>query len=275
MSNSSRGIECRHYGEAGPWVVAVHGGPGAPGHMAPIARRLAARYRVLEPLQRRSGAESLSVAVHVSDMESAIRANCGSTRPAVVGSSWGAMLALCHAAANPHSTGPLVLVGCGTFDLDARAEFKRRLAERLAGGLQAEIDQLDSSVDDPDARLAAKARLIGRAYEGELSEPDQDTLWVDARGNREAWDDMLKLQSEGTIPSAFRAIRSPVLMIHGDADPHPGRMIRDSLLPYLPQLEYHEIPGCGHDPWREPSHREGFFRAIEDWLGSRFGYGTK
>lgn len=185
------------------------------------------------------------------------------------------MLALCHAAAHPDSTGPLVLVGCGTFDLGAREEFKRRLAARLAGGLQAEIDSLGANEPDRDARLAAKAKVIGRAYEGEPAEPDRDTLWVDSRGNREAWDDMLRLQSEGTVPLAFRAIRGPVLMIHGDSDPHPGLMIRDSLLPYLPQLEYHEIPVCGHDPWREPSHREGFYRTVEDWLSGRLGYRTK
>ena len=70
-------------------------------------------------------------------------------------------------------------------------------------------------------------------------------------------------------PACFRtdaAIRSPVVMLHGDYDPHPGPMIRDSLLPVLPDLEYVEIPKSGHDPWVEREAREPFFAALIDWL---------
>ena len=47
---------------------------------------------------------------------------------------------------------------------------------------------------------------------------------------------------------------------------HPGKMIRNSLLPYLPHLEYHELERCGHSPWIEKSTRELFFSGICDWL---------
>jgi hypothetical protein len=36
---------------------------------------------------------------------------------------------------------------------------------------------------------------------------------------------MIRLQDHGVYPAAFSAIRSPVLMLHGAVDPHPGRMI--------------------------------------------------
>ena len=49
-------MRIREYGSAGPMVVLLHGGPGAPGYMAPVARELADSFRVLEPLQRGSGA---------------------------------------------------------------------------------------------------------------------------------------------------------------------------------------------------------------------------
>ncbi len=52
--------------------------------------------------------------------------------------------------------------------------------------------------------------------------------------------DMLRLQEEGIYPAAFSGVRSPVLMLHGAADPHPGRMICASLREYIPQLEYFE-----------------------------------
>jgi pimeloyl-ACP methyl ester carboxylesterase len=51
-------------------------------------------------------------------------------------------------------------------------------------------------------------------------------------------------------------------MLHGDEDPHPGAMIRESLLPFVPQLEYVEIGRCGHEPWRERNGREPFLAAV-------------
>jgi pimeloyl-ACP methyl ester carboxylesterase len=82
---------------------------------------------------------------------------------------------------------------------------------------------------------------------------------------------MLGLQADGVIPGAFEVIESPVLMLHGQYDPHPGKMIRDSLLPYLPQLEYHEFENCGHSPWIEKSAREVFFSVICEWLKRHTG----
>ena len=58
----------RKYGDSGPLVILLHGGPGASGHMAPVARVLADSCRVLEPFQRPSGGEPLSVARHVEDL---------------------------------------------------------------------------------------------------------------------------------------------------------------------------------------------------------------
>lgn len=265
-----RPIAARRYGTRGPWAVAIHGGPGAPGHMAPIAAHLADTHRVLEPLQRLSGGGvSLTVAQHIADMAECIATHCGDhgdEMPALIGCSWGAMLALAYAAAHPPISGPVVLIGSGTFTIESRAEFKRLLAARLDGDLQARIDALATTHTDPDARLAAKAEIISLAYQGSPADPDTDTLHVDAVGNREAWDDMLRLQADGTFPAAFAAIASRVLMIHGNHDPHPGAMIRDSLLPYIPHLEYHELAGCGHDPWREPKHRAEFYRVLDRWL---------
>ena len=70
-------------------------------------------------------------------------------------------------------------------------------------------------------------------------------------------------------PVAFAAIDAPVIMLHGAADPHPGRMIRASLEPYLPQLEYIEWEACGHEPWREKATRGEFFAVLREWLVRR------
>ena len=77
---------------------------------------------------------------------------------------------------------------------------------------------------------------------------------------------MIRLQSDGTYPAAFAAITCPVLMLHGKHDTHPGLMIRDSLTPYLPQLEYVELVRCGHYPWLERHARDRFYEVVRGWL---------
>ena len=95
---------------------------------------------------------------------------------------------------------------------------------------------------------------------------DLEVERIDARAYHESWNDMLRLQAEGVYPASFAAIRTPVLMLHGDFDPHPGVLIRASLQRYLPQLEYEELPRCGHYPWIEKHAAAEFYASIRQWL---------
>jgi pimeloyl-ACP methyl ester carboxylesterase len=264
-------IRVRQYGQAGPWVIAVHGGPGAMGSMASVARGLAGRFRVLEPWQRRSGGAPLTVARHVADLHHLAKSRCEAQRPALVGHSWGAMLALAYAAAHPDDAGPLVLVGCGTFDPAARARMEAIREARMDGALRAEMARLDRDIADPDQRLCALGRLMMRVDSYDLASVEMEMEVCDAAANRETWRDMLRLQENGVYPALFAAIRSPVLMLHGAADPHPGRTIRDGLAPHLPQLEYHEWACCGHYPWLERAVGDEFFALVGAWLARRSG----
>jgi pimeloyl-ACP methyl ester carboxylesterase len=266
-------IRVRQHGTAGPWVIAVHGGPGAMGSMASVARGLAGRFRVLEPWQRRSGGVPLTVARHVADLHHLVQARCEGQRPALVGHSWGAMLALAYAAVHADEIGPLVLVGCGTFDPAARARMQAIREARMDGELWEEMARLDKEIADPDQRLCALGRLMMRVDSYDLALAEMETEVCDAVAHRETWHDMLRLQAAGVYPALFAAIRSPVLMVHGAADPHPGDRIRDGLAPYLPQLEYHQWAHCGHYPWLERAVGDEFFALVSAWLARRSGDG--
>jgi len=228
-------MRVREYGTSGPRVIVLHGGPGASGEMAPLARAIADSFRVLEPFERPSGAVPLTVAVHVADLRALV-----TPESAIVGFSWGAMLALAFAAAHPDVAIPLVLIGCGTFDPGARARLNATIEERKRRGLP--------------------------LYSYDPISADPEPIEFDARGHEETWADMLRLQQEAVYPAAFAAIRGPVLMLHGAYDPHPGQMIRESLRPYLPQMEYREWERCGHSPWIEKAVRGEFFATLKNWL---------
>ena len=259
-------IRFRTYGTRGPTVVVLHGGPGATGEMAPVARELAGSFRVLEPWQRRSGAVRLTVARHVADLHELLRTRGPSGSAALVGSSWGAMLALAYGAAHPTTVGPIVLVGCGTFDRKARARLVATLERRMGPALRARLAAVPGKYRDPDNAWMGEARLLLPLYSYDPLEDPARRGPVDAGGARETWSDMVRLQANGTYPARFHAIRSPVLMLYGSYDPHPGRMILASLRPYLPQIEYREWDHCGHYPWLEREVRTEFFSTVRTWL---------
>ena len=148
-------VRLRQYGTSGPLVVVLHGGPGTPGGMAPVARELADSFPVLEPLQRGSGGEPLTVARHVEDLHELVESLDGGDRPALVGHSWGAMLALAYAAAHPGHAAALVLIGCGTFDREARARMLATREERMDGSMRRRMERLAEEFQDPNERLRA------------------------------------------------------------------------------------------------------------------------
>ena len=263
---TSADLRVRRYGESGPEVLLLHGGPGAAGYMAPVALGLADSFRVLEPFQRASGHTPLTVARHVDDLHQVINSHCADTRPAIVGHSWGAMLALAGAAAYPAQVGRIVLVGCGTFDPAARTRLSETLAERMTEDIEKRLADLSQECKDPDRRLGIMGKLIEPLYSFDHVPGADEAQECDARAHTETWNDMLRLQENGTYPAAFASITSRVIMMHGTFDPHPGRMILAGLKPYIPHLEYKEWERCGHYPWREKHVRDEFHAALKAWL---------
>jgi pimeloyl-ACP methyl ester carboxylesterase len=215
--------------------------------MLAVASRLADRYHVLEPFQRASGDASLTVVQHIEDLRELICSRAADSQPVLLGSSWGAMLALAYAAEHPNSTGPLILVGCGTFDLGARTRMQETIAQRMSTEVRKRLERAEQRTD-ADERLKVLVDAVEPIYSYDPLPSSRGNEKVDAKAQQETWDDMLRLQRDGTYPAAFANIRVPVLMVHGDYDPHPGHLIRDSLRPYLPQLEYRELERCGHYP---------------------------
>jgi pimeloyl-ACP methyl ester carboxylesterase len=268
-------LETRFYGASGPHVVVLHGGPGAPGYMAPVARELSHRFRVIEPFQRGGDYERLTVARHVADLHELIETFCGDQRPALVGHSWGAMLALAYAAAHPGCAACLALIGCGTVDSAARDRLRVIRNQRMGEDLIRRVERLDERTSDPDERLRKMGRMMQRADSYDLIPGTDETIRYDARAFEQSWADMLRLQETGIFPAAFEEIHSPVIMLHGTFDPHPGKMIRASLQPYLPQLEYREWDRCGHYPWLEKAVQKEFYAALLEWLSRNTTQATR
>ena len=171
------------------------------------------------------------------------------------------MLALAYAAEHPVDR--LVLIGCGTFDEQARAELIRRRNERCPElrELQARLEET-TDADEKSATLERMGELVQAADTYERTAEPPAEVFFDGPGHFEAWADMMRLQREGVYPAAFSRIEAPVVMLHGAEDPHPGPLIRDGLRNSLPQLEYVEFRRCGHTPWIEEQARASFLAEL-------------
>lgn len=88
----------------------MHGGPGAPVEMAPVARELSAQHAIMEPLQT---ADSLEGQVKEP---AALLASQGLAPFGLVGWLWGAWLTFIYAARFPDRVDKLILVGAPPFD---------------------------------------------------------------------------------------------------------------------------------------------------------------
>ena len=148
----------------------------------------------------------------------------------------------------------------------ARAAFKATLEARTTPALRAQFAENEEAPLTEDERLAREAALLDTLYNVDPVPDEGPQEPVDAKSNRETWDDMLRLQASGAIPASLSRVRCPVLMLHGDIDPHPGPAIRDSLVPHVAGLVYRELARCGHEPWRERAARAPFFDALRAWL---------
>jgi len=141
--------------------------------------------------------------------------------------------------------------------------------QRITEEMREHLRNLEAECLQPAERIRRMQQVFSRAddYEPIVGRNEQDmTPDFDLEAHTETWNDMLRLQAEGVYPEAFGRIKSPVLMMHGDHDPHPGRMIEAVLRRHMPQLEYHELARCGHSPWNERHARDEFFAVLRSWL---------
>jgi pimeloyl-ACP methyl ester carboxylesterase len=241
--------------------------------MAPVAKCLSDRFRVLEPLQRGSGNGSLSVAVHVADLREALRDSLREGPIHLVGFSWGAMLALTYAARYPDDVDRVIAVGCGTFDSRARRAYQAEMSQRMGPDVRARVDELQARlVAEPnqsmrDTLFAELGNIYTRlgAFDP-LEIEGTEAVHADERAFRETWSDAVSLQTQGVQPAEFARITAVVTMIHGSDDPHPRWLIHESLSPFIRTLTYRELPRCGHKPWTERRAQNAFYAALIECL---------
>jgi proline iminopeptidase len=242
-------------------LLLLHGGPGGTDYLFKFFAR-GARERGFQPvsfIQRGSpGSPSdgpFDVESMVGDVE-AVRAFLGAERVAVLGHSWGGLLATCYAAAHPERVEQLVTICPIGLEPGWREEFNATIRSRLTAGERARVEELEAAAaraagEERGRLMVERAGVLIRGYYSPTNAAGQPGLagltWrvhesvldsIDAYGRRE------------DVRAGLRRIECPVTIFWGLDDPIPSR-VASEWGRAMPHAEIVAFPECGHFPWFE------------------------
>ncbi len=250
-------------------VVAVHGGPGAPGSIGPVAKEMSAVASILEPFQTEA-----TLAGQITEL-SGILERHAAVPVVLIGHSWGAWLSYLVAARHPPLVKKLIMVGAAPFEQSyAEAIFPERLG-RLCESERIEVLRLIDSINDgtcadKDPFMAKLGRLFARAdtFDALPARKDPESMDVSEEIGRRVWAEAEQLRKDGELLGAATKIVCPVVAVHGDYDPHPAEGVRAPLERVLADFRFILLKKCGHEPWAEKHAHDEFFRILEREIDS-------
>jgi pimeloyl-ACP methyl ester carboxylesterase len=253
----------RKYGNAPFTVAVIHGGPGAPGEMAPVAQELSSGWGVLEPLQTTPSLEGQVHELHT------LLNNNGDLPVTVIGWSWGAWLGFILAARYPSMVKKLIIIGSGPYEAKYAGNIMKTRLRRLSAIERAEVIYLlqilnDPAVVDKDTTMARLGTLLARADAYDPLLDERELLECQYDIYHRVWAQADALRNSGELLALGTKIQCPVVAIHGDYDPHPSAGVKDPLSRVLKKFRFVLLEDCGHCPWIERSARDRFYTSLKN-----------
>jgi pimeloyl-ACP methyl ester carboxylesterase len=248
-------------------TVLLHGGPGAAGEMAPVARELSSRgHRTLEPFQTRA-----TIQGQLDELKRVILRDAAPP-VTLAGYSWGAFLAFMFTARNPELVGKLILISCGPFEDSYANRIMPARRSRLTPEQQSELDsllkRLGEENENRDTTFARLGSLIAVADAYDPLPHEENGCNVRSDIYESVWNEFVPLRSTGRLLDDAARITCPVVAIHGDYDPHPADGVRLPLTRVLKDFRFILLERCGHCPWYEKHARDIFFEVLAAEMNS-------
>ena len=249
--------ETRLHGYSPFTIACLHGGPGAPGSVRTLAEALGTTDGVLEPFQSADTIGGL-----IEELKGQLEAQA--QLPVVlIGHSWGAWLGFLFAAKFPKLVKKLILVGSGPFEESYLQRITRTRLERLGPeGKGLFKKMLEGTLKDGD--LARIGVLLSKtdSFDRLPDPPGEKNPEPDEAQYGPIWKEAEELRRSGKLLEAGKAIRCPVVAIHGDWDPHPAEGVQKPLRGLLKDFRFILLRDCGHEPWMEKKAKDAFLKAI-------------
>ncbi|HEX5041759.1 MAG TPA: alpha/beta fold hydrolase [Candidatus Polarisedimenticolaceae bacterium] len=253
-------------------VIVLHGGPDFDhAYLLPELDRWRDAFRLVyyDQLGRGRSAENVrpedvTLASDVEDLEK-VRRHLGHAAPALLGHSWGALLALEYALRHPTHVSRLILMNPAPVSVGELAVMRKAYREQLGPDMDRQQQIVESPAyreGDPDAvtaryrihfqralrRRGDYERLIKRMHAGFVRQGEDGILKaraIEDRLLRDTWD----MPGYDLLPE-LRELHVPTLVLVGDHDLIPVELA-ERLARAMPAARLVKIRDCGHFAYLE------------------------
>lgn len=266
-------------------LVAVHGGPSnSMESILPDLEPLAKNRRVIYYDQRGNGRSDfikdrakLGVAKHVADLE-AVRKHFNLEKMTLLGNSWGGLLIGYYSIAHPERVERMILHSPGSPKREFEVEMVEEIQSRMGNHYSEAQKKRFSFVANPQNWIRASNPLAVcreffqtllfvyfsnpenmKRFKGDVCVGSDEAIRYQQVVNSYVNDSL----GDWNLMPSLGAVKAPVLVIHGTADPIPVES-SEAWAHALPNARLLLVKGAGHLPHVEQP--EIFFTAVETFL---------
>jgi proline iminopeptidase len=260
---------CRDVGAGHP-IVVVHGGPDFDhSYFLPELDRLADSFRLVYYDQRGRGKsaegvrpEDVTLTSELDDLD-AIRRRSGLESVAVLGHSWGGVLAMAYAIRQPGRVSHLILMDTGPASAGDWRFLREELARRRDPRDQEEMNAIVATDEYARGDLEAETEYYRRHFRMTLRDSELlEALVARLRANftedgvvlartieHRLYDETSLAPGWDLVPR-LRELDVPTLLLHGEHDFVPVELVA-RIADAVPGARLTVLPACGHFTYLE------------------------
>lgn len=243
-------------------VCLIHGGPGAPGTLAPLARVLSGDTGILEPFQTAG-----SIKGQLEELDNII-GKAADMPVILIGHSWGAWLSLLYTADFPGKVIKLIMISSGAFTEEYASQVSQTRISRLSQREKTKLGTLEQALIDPfytdKNGLMREYSILMHKTDSYDPLPFQDNcIAYQPDILLSVWAEAEEMRKEGSLIAKADAVACPVVIFHGDYDPHPWQGVVGPIKDRIKNVRYFLLKKCGHEPWQEKHARNEFFTLLK------------
>lgn len=255
----------RKYGIQPYKVAVIHGGPGAPGYMKPVAEELSEICGIIEPLQSESTIDGL-----IHELKEILERECG-LPVTLLGHSWGAWLSIIFTYENPDFVKKIILTSSGPFEDEYAQNINSTRISRLSEREVEELNMLKNNLNNPNSAnkkesfkrfgdISSKADYYKQInFTNYILDYQPDIFQTVMR-------EAIYLRKSGKLLKMAGRLNCPLITVHGDYDPHPYKGVEEPLSKTVKDFRFILLKDCGHYPWNEVFAKEKFYEIIKKEL---------
>jgi proline iminopeptidase len=262
-------LYCRVVGE-GPAIVVLHGGPDFDHtYLRPELDGLADAFRLVYYDQRGRGRSAegvepgdVSIGSEVADLDG-LRDALGYESVAVLGHSWGGLLAMEYATRHPHRVSHLILLNTAPASGEDALLMRQHFRRARPDGDVERMEEIASSAVYRAGDVETEAAYYRIHYRIALRRPEQvdevvgrlrlhftEEGILTARAiEARLYDDTWNTEGYDLLPG-LRALEAPALVLHGEEDFVPVELVA-RIADALPNAHLVVLPECGHFAYLE------------------------